>query len=598
MTLGTASADTAPDATIVMPSPAELAFRRAVFGGIIVLTMAGLVWAMATVLSHGGWNPVKAVILVGFVPSMMFPVMSFANALIGFVILRLARDPAGYVNPALRLAGNADPVAYRTALAVPIRHENVPRVFARIEGMLESLAATGCGDRFDVHVLSDSSRPDVVAAEEAAVADLRARWPRPDAIHYRRRTDNTGYKAGNIREFGERVRDDYELMVTLDADSYMSGAALLRLVRVMQANPRLGILQTLTMGRPSRNSFARIFQFGMRHGMRTHTVGMTWWQGDCGPYWGHNAAIRIGPFVDHCQLPILRGTGPLGGQVLSHDQVEAAQMRGAGWEVRVIADEFDSWEENPTSLPEFMRRDLRWCQGNMQYWSIVGMDGLRPMGRWQLIQAIIMYFGSPLWVIMTALFLSLSLLPSQPEPGPYPAAVGIGLFAVSTLILLGPRILGVIDTLLNAEARARYGGGPRLVVGWFTDAVFSYMSGPVMIVAQCIFMLGLLAGRSISWDAQAREAHTVPWLEAARGLWPQMAFGTAFLAALALIAPTAIPWAAPTLASLLLGVPFTVWTSTAWLGEVVTRMGLCALPEEHVPHPDLVRLERLLAARG
>ena len=177
-------------------------------------------------------------------------------------------------------------------------------------------------------------------------------------------------------------------------------------------------------------------------------------------------------------------------------------------------------------------------------------------------------------------------------------AVGIGLFAVSTLILLGPRILGVIDTLLNAEARARYGGGPRLVVGWFTDAVFSYMSGPVMIVAQCIFMLGLLAGRSISWDAQAREAHTVPWLEAARGLWPQMAFGTAFLAALALIAPTAIPWAAPTLASLLLGVPFTVWTSTAWLGEVVTRMGLCALPEEHVPHPDLVRLERLLAARG
>jgi membrane glycosyltransferase len=220
------------------------------------------------------------------------------------------------------------------------------------------------------------------------------------------------------------------------------------------------------------------------------------------------------------------------------------------------------------------------------------------MGRWQLIQAIIMYFGSPLWVIMTGLFLSLSLLPATPEPGPYPAGVGIGLFAASTLILLAPRILGVVDTLFDAEARARYGGGPRLLVGWFVDAVFSYMSGPVMIVAQCIFMLGLLAGRSISWDAQVREAHTVPWGEAARGLWPQMTFGAAFLAALAAVAPTAIPWAAPTLASLLLGVPFTVWTSTTWLGEAVTRLGICALPEEHVAHPELVRLERMLAARA
>jgi membrane glycosyltransferase len=594
MTLGSASADL----TVVMPTTTQLAFRRTVFGAIIVATMAGLVWAMATVLSYGGWNPVKVIIVVGFVPSMMFPVMSFANALIGFFILRLARDPVGYVNPAVRLAGNADPVTIRTALAVPIRHENVPRVFARIEGMLESLEATGWGERFDVHVLSDSARPEIVAAEEAAVADLRARWHRPDAIHYRRRTVNTGYKAGNVREFGERVRQDYELMVTLDADSYMSGAALVRLVRIMQANPRLGILQTLTMGRPSRNAFARIFQFGMRHGMRTHTMGMTWWQGDCGPYWGHNAAIRIGPFVDHCQLPILRGTGPLGGQVLSHDQVEAAQMRGAGWEVRVIPDEFDSWEENPTSLPEFMRRDLRWCQGNMQYWSLVGMDGLRPMGRWQLIQAIIMYFGSPLWVIMTALFLSLSFLPAQPETGPYPAAIGIGLFAASTLILLGPRILGVIDVLADAEARARYGGTPRLLTGWFTDAVFSYMTGPVMIIAQCIFMIGLMFGRSISWDAQVRETHRVPFGDAAGGLWPQTLFGAAFLAALVVIAPAAIPWAAPTLASLLLCVPFTVWTSTIGLGEVVTRLGLCAVPEEHVAHPDLERLDRTLAMRA
>ena len=51
--------------------------------------------------------------------------------------------------------------------------------------------------------------------------------------------------------------------------------------------------------------------------------------------------------------------GPLGGWVLSHDQVEAALMRRAGYEVRVMPVEGGSREENPTTLPEHLRRDLR-----------------------------------------------------------------------------------------------------------------------------------------------------------------------------------------------------------------------------------------------
>ena len=164
-------------------------------------------------------------------------------------------------------------------------------------------------------------------------------------------------------------------MLPLDADSLMAGEAVLRLVRIMQAHPRLGILQSLVVGAPAASAFARIFQFGMRHGMRAYTMGSAWWIGDCGPFWGHNAVVRIAPFREHCGLPILPGGPPLGGHVLSHDQVEAALMRRAGYEVRVLPEERGSWEENPPTIFEFSARDLRWCQGNMQYWRLLGTAG-------------------------------------------------------------------------------------------------------------------------------------------------------------------------------------------------------------------------------
>src|SRR5205807_10055383 len=165
---------------------------------------------------------------------------------------------------------------------------------------------------------------------------------------------------------GERWGRDHELAITLDADSFMPAAAMLRLVRVMQACPEIGILQGLVVGLPSTGAFARIFQFGMRLGMRSYTIGSAWWQGDCGPYWGHNAIVRLAPFMAHCDLPVLQ-EGAVKGHVLSHDQIEAVLMRKAGYEVRVLAEEGSSFEQNPPTLVEFIRRDLLWCQGNMQY---------------------------------------------------------------------------------------------------------------------------------------------------------------------------------------------------------------------------------------
>ncbi len=540
-------------------------------------------WLMARLLGYAGWSWPQAAILVLFLAGLPWTLMGFWNAVIGFAILRLARDPARYTNPALAATPMDSAITSRTAICVALRHEDVDRVFARLDAMATSLEATAWSGSFCFHVLSDSSRPEICAAEEQAFAAVKARHPRPGFLVYRRRPANIGFKAGNLREFAERAEGQYDHMLVLDADSLMSAAAILRLVRAMQANPNLGILQTLVVGRPSGSAFTRIFQFGMRHGMRTHTVGIAWWQGDSGPYWGHNAIVRLAPFVRHCRLALLPGRPPLGGDVLSHDQVEAALMRAAGYEVRVIADEFESWEENPPSLPDFIKRDLRWCQGNMQYLRLVARPGFTAMGRFQLLSAIMMYLGAPLWVLMLAAGLVWALLGSAVGGGHSPAALGFAMYFGMFGIGFAPRLLGVLDVLVQPEQRRRYGGTSRLLAGGLADAVFSILLGPLMMIAQALFVAGLFFGRRVAWEAQNRKGRRLPISEAARGLMPQMLFGALFAVGLAALVPGALLWAAPTLAACALAVPFACLTAGGGLGRWMVRHRLCAVPDEYAP---------------
>jgi membrane glycosyltransferase len=338
-----------------------------------------------------------------FAVTLPWTVAGFWNAVIGFLIMRFSRDPIAAVVPQVTTISGSDPIASSTAILLCVRNEVPERMLRNLEPMLSGLDASGFGSRFHLYVLSDTSDMGIAEIEEARVATLAARWQGRIAVTYRRRTDNAGYKAGNIRDFCDRWGNDHEFAVTLDADSFMTAEAVLRLVRIMQANPKLGILQGLVVGLPSTSAFARVFQFGMRLGMRSYTIGSAWWQGDCGPYWGHNAALRLKPFMAHCALPVLtKGAGPAK-HILSHDQIEAAMMRAAGYEVRVLPEENLGWEENPPTLLEFIRRDLRWCQGNMQYWGFVVRRGLAPVSRYQLGLAICMFMGSPAWMLLLVL---------------------------------------------------------------------------------------------------------------------------------------------------------------------------------------------------
>ena len=551
------------------------------FAALFVATMAGSLALAALALSPGGFGIMDLVLLVLFAATLPWMVAGFWNALIGFLIMRISADPIAAVMPvAARIRGN-EPVTASTAILLCIRNELPERMIRNLEPMLAGLAASGFGERFHLYVLSDTSDAGIAGNEEARFAALAACWQGRVAIVYRRRTLNTGYKAGNIREFCERWGAQHDFAVTLDADSVMTSDAVLRLVRIMQADPRLGILQGLVVGLPSTSAFARIFQFGMRLGMRSYTIGSAWWQGDCGPYWGHNAALRLAPFIAHCELPVLSGTGSKDRHILSHDQIEAVLMRAAGYDVRVLPQEDLGWEENPPTLIEFIRRDLRWCQGNMQYWRFLWLPGLKPVSRYQLMLAILMFIGSPAWIGLLVLG-TLAVAFSDTPASFIRADAGMALFVCVLVMWFSPKIASAVDILLRPELRRAFGGAGLFIVNYLIETVYSILLCPILWFGHTVFLTGLLFGREIGWIGQTRDDHAVPFALALRNLWPHTLLGCAALALLAMTQPAAIPYMLFLAGGPALAIPFAMVTALPRLGSLAARIGIGRLPEETI----------------
>nr|WP_238322525.1 glycosyltransferase family 2 protein [Kordiimonas gwangyangensis] len=73
---------------------------------------------------------------------------------------------------------------------------------------------------------------------------------------------------------------------------------------------------------------------------------------------------------------MLKGNAPFGGHVISHDFIEAALLRRAGWSVRFDTDLNETYEEAPPSVSDVITRDRRWCQGNLQHIKFLFARGL------------------------------------------------------------------------------------------------------------------------------------------------------------------------------------------------------------------------------
>ncbi|MDM0068852.1 glucans biosynthesis glucosyltransferase MdoH [Variovorax sp. J31P207] len=473
----------------------------------------------------------------------------------------------------------------QTAIIMPICNEDVATVFAGLRATCESVAATGHAKQFDVFVLSDSYTPEIAAAERAAWEDLRAaladspNQPQVE-VYYRLRTRRTHRKAGNVADFCRRWGKDYRYMVVLDADSVMSGDCLTSMVKLMEANPTAGIIQTATQAIGHVTLHARAQQFASRMTGRLFTLGMQFWQLGESHYWGHNAIIRVQPFMDHCALAPIKGKGGMAGGIMSHDFVEAALMRRAGFHVWLVADLVGSYEQQPPDLLSELQRDRRWCQGNLQNARLMAEPGLHPVHRAMFVTGTMAYFSAPLWLAFltlgTALWLTGSSVVEHWLAMPM-ELVGLWLWTLCLLFL--PRILGLVAVVIRGEQR-QFGGIGGLLKSATLESAMAIVQAPVRMLAHSLFVVVALTGLKLDWKSPPREAAAVSWRIAVSQLAPMSFVIAALAVGIALIDASALTWLMPVGLPLLLAIPLTVLTSQIGFGIALRERGFLLIPEE------------------
>ncbi len=573
--------------------------RRFVFLALVLLGAWVGTRAMAEVLpSHGGTLEELGLlalfgVLFGWISA------GFWTGVMG-VFVRLLGPGRGPLARGVRKASERPlDTEARTAIVMPICNEHVPTVFGGLAATIDSLRGTGEASNFDVYVLSDTSDPDIRAAEQAAWSDLASHLAEAadgdaDAlrVHYRWRQLRTRRKAGNVADFCRRWGGAYRYFVVLDADSIMSGECLTSLVRLMEAHPDAGVIQTAPQAVGHDTFHARVQQFCARAYGPLFTAGMRFWQRGESQYWGHNAILRMAPFIAHCGLAPIAGNGSLSGEILSHDFVEAALMRRAGWKVWVADGLEGSYEQVPPNLLAELQRDRRWCQGNLQNARLMFEPGLHPVHRTGLLMGVLAYASSPLWLAF--LFLS-SLLFAQhagSEPTyfiePYqlfpiwPTAnlkLMLTLFGLTGILLLAPKVLSLLAIVWRGEAK-QFGGTGRLLGSAAIEFLHSLLLAPVRMLFHTQFVVAALTGWRLDWKSPPRDDAATGWTEAWRrhGLHTMLAV----LWIVAIVASSdAIPWwLSPILLGLLGATLLSAWGSRAGVGRALRRRGLLLTPEE------------------
>jgi len=570
-------------------------------GALVLLPAVAAGWAFTQSLPSS--TPFVPLAGLGLLFCTLFAWISWGawTAIAGYLVLRQSRDRASPA-PGVNMSEASADDRGRTAIVCPICDEDVDRVFAGVQATYQSLAATGRLESFEFYILSDSHEPDTWIAEEASWARLCRGVDGFGRIYYRRRPGPTGGKAGNLAEFCRGWGRRYQYMVVLDADSIMAGSTIVQLVALMDGHPEVGIIQTLPMLVNKASLFARIRQFSSRLCGPVCAAGLHYWQLGDGVYWGHNAIVRVEPFMASCGLPRLPGTPPLGGQIMSHDFVEAALIRRAGWTVWLAYDLGGSYEEVPTTIPDHLKRDRRWCRGNLQHARLLWLPGLSVGHRLHLLFGISAYLMAPLWMVFLAAEMAVAAV------GPHLSSGGVAvmgasqhadwatrLFAATFAMLLLPKILALALVLADGAAVRRFGGRVGCVLSVGLELVISAVVAPTVMVSHTWFVISILAGARVRWASQRRRDYALTWPDAWRGQWGVTALGIVWLlVATRMQFPVMVEWLSPVLSGLLLAVPVSVYSSSAALGDLAKDWGLFLTPEETKPPRVLRQLRHSL----
>jgi membrane glycosyltransferase len=561
--------------------------------GLVSMLFADLLW-------RTGWSAACTVLLVLFVILFLLAAIGCVHGVFGF-FLRMFGDRRRITNLKDYHAQNIEGIS--TAIIFPIYNENVVRVCEGLRATYESLARTGQLEQFDFFILSDSTDPDHWVEEERHWYDLIRELDALGRIYYRRRLVNEARKSGNVRDFLNTWGRRYRYFICADADSVLRGETLVDLVKLMEAHPQAGMIQTVPALVNAESLFGRIQQFANRLYAPVFIAGLNYWALEGGNYWGHNAIIRTEPFMQYCDLPQLPGRKPFGGQILSHDFVEAALLLRENWEVWFAYDLEGSYEEAPQSLIDNSQRERRWCQGNLQHSLVLFARGLRGVSRVHLILGIFGYLAGPLWLAFLLTFnwirwshdySGLSDI-TVPPFTPYlynlsGTAHALLIFVICMVVIMLPKFLALVDLAYDWKRRRTFGGLARTTAGVIGETVFSTLHAPLLMLWHTRFILTNLLGLSVVWNPQKRAADGTTWLYAIQRHWGHTLIGGVWGWFMWRLDPTLFWWFTPVLAGMVFAVPVSVWTSRRSLGQRARSLGLFLTPEETAPPPEIVAL--------
>ncbi|CAN5397620.1 glucans biosynthesis glucosyltransferase MdoH [soil metagenome] len=569
----------------VLTSPHGMLIKR-----LLLLALTGVIGLAASSrvrmeLSRDGLDWIEVVLLVFFVPLFCWIAFGFVSSTVGFLKLITGEHPGFTVLPS-----PASSLRHRIAVLMPVYNESVEEVFARARAMANSIAASGGAPWIDFFILSDSS-PFHGKREEAAWRELASEAP--IKVYYRRREKNVARKPGNIAEWVRRFGASYECMLILDADSIMSGDAIVGMASIMEERPSIGLLQTVPMITNARTLFQRWMQFASEAYGPIASAGLLWWSGSEANFWGHNAIVRTRAFAESCGLPELPGKAPFGGHILSHDMLESALLRRRGWAVHMVMIG-GSYEECPPTIVDMAIRDRRWMQGNLQHVQLLGSFGLHWVSRLHLLIGASAYLTSPGWLLL--ILTIIAQVATQDGGSAFVTLAPPSVLALTVVLLFGPKVMGTIWMLADRDRRRSFGGTGAILRTVPAEIILGMLLAPITMVTQTKALLGLLLGISAGWNTQVRDARRITVRGVLPDLREHLLLGTA-LTATAFLDMTTVLWLSPIIVGLFASPWLISLTSSETLGSRAAASRFFLVPEPGIietprpPSPDLHTLD-------
>ena len=565
--------------------------------GLVSLLFADLLW-------RTGWSPSRTVLLVLFVILFLLVAIGCMQAVFGFV-LRLIGDRqriTQFTDYRSRTIADTS-----TAIVFPIYNEDVARVCEGLRVTYESLVETGQIERFDFFILSDSTDPEKWIEEERRWFGLVRNLNALGRIFYRRRFINEGKKHGNVRDFLKTWGKRYRYFIVCDADSIMRGETVVNLVKLMETHPGVGLIQTVPALINAESLFGRMQQFANRLYAPLFITGLNFWAPGFGNYWGHNAIIRTEPFMQYCDLPHLPGRKPFGGQILSHDFVEAALLLRENWQVWFAYDLEGSYEEMPQGLIENAQRDRRWCQGNLQHGMVLFARGLRTTSRLHLLSGVFGYLASPLWLMFLLTFnwmrwfheytglSDITVHAFTPYLNLSATAHAFLIFMICMCVILLPKFLALLDLAWDSKRRREFGGLADATAGVVVETLFSTLHAPLQMLWHTRFVVTNLLGKNVNWETQKRDAEGTSWRQAVHRHWGHTLIGLGWGGLVWWLDEPSFWWFVPVVTGMILSIPLSVFTSRISWGACARKWGLFLSPEETSPPPEVAELRRRMA---